>query len=102
MDYRQNQLQNEKVKALQPSGEGTGKETGSRRVFLGRTFLVHNSHVQSGRRYSSSCAFCANGLDGISKILEEAPPKTDLDTSGGDDEDGSTPSAYDSWRAGRE
>lgn len=55
---------------MQRSSSRPIKGPDSERVFIAGPFLSHYRHVQNGRRTSSSCGFCSQGMGSILKDVE--------------------------------
>ncbi len=83
---------------MQEQSSSPTQKPDSERVFRARPFLLHNTHVQNGRRYETNCGFCREGLGAVVEDVE-TPMATDgmAQNSGGDQEGSATSPLGDGW-----
>lgn len=76
---------------MQRQGTGAAKGPDSERVLVAGAYLAHHRHVQNGRRTSTSCEFCSQGMGAVVKDVKVTlPDKPGVDSDSGSDSEGST------------
>ncbi len=77
-----------------PANGSVHDESGGRRLSL-RAVLLHDAHLQDGRRTAERCGICSEGLEGaLEKVTERSPRRGESEvvpSSGGDQEGSATP-----------